>query len=105
MSWSPSRPDGSCHVPEGELRRFSAGLDVDDGMRIESVTRVERPEGPVLRAVVVWIEDGRRVGAIFELPEEPVSERDRPLSPEPRDGGDVPATDHPSATSPRTASR
>lgn len=43
--------------------------DADDGIHIASVTRVDRPDGPVLRAVVSWFEDGQWVERTFELPD------------------------------------
>ena len=105
MSSSPPRHDWFRYVPEDGVRRLPAGLAVDDGVSIESVTRVERPEGRALRAVIVWIEDGRRVGAVFELPEEPVNGPGRPFSPEAGDRGDVAATDRPTRTDRETGSR
>lgn|GEM_PF-5739880 len=50
------------------LASFSAA-DGDDGIHIASVTRVDGPEGPILRVVVSWFEESRRVERTFELPD------------------------------------
>jgi hypothetical protein len=44
--------------------------DADDGIHIASVTPVEGPEGPVLRVVVAWFEEGRRVERLVEMAEQ-----------------------------------
>ena len=41
--------------------------DGDDGIHIASVTGVDHPDGPVLRVVVSWIEEGRWVERAVEL--------------------------------------
>jgi hypothetical protein len=45
--------------------------DEDDGIHVACVTRVERPDGPVLRIVVGWMEDGGWVYRGVEMPEGP----------------------------------
>lgn len=43
-------------------------LDPDDGIHVVSVTPVERPYGPALLVVIAWIEEGRTVERVLELP-------------------------------------
>lgn len=43
--------------------------DGHDGIDIASVTRLDRPDGPVLRVVVRWLEGGRWVCRTVELPD------------------------------------
>lgn len=49
----PDRPSGSA----------------DGGPRVASVTTVDGPDGAVLRVVVTWLEAGKRVVRIVEVPE------------------------------------
>ena len=56
------KPGGETHVEFG-------AADGDDGIHIASVTRVDRPDGPVLHVVVSWIEGDRWVERTVELPD------------------------------------
>jgi hypothetical protein len=60
----PASSSPSPGVGQG-LPSFSP--DEDDGIHIASVTPVGGPEGPVLRVVVAWFEEGRRVERLVEL--------------------------------------
>jgi hypothetical protein len=64
------QPPPSCPVPGAESSRAPTPPDEDDGIHVASVTRVEHPDGPVLRVVVAWIEEGRWTERSVELPEE-----------------------------------
>ncbi len=44
--------------------------DGDDGIHIVSFTRIDRPNGRVLRVVVSWFEGGRWVERTVELPDQ-----------------------------------
>lgn len=56
------KPGGEPHVAFG-------AADGDDAIHIASVTRVDRPDGPVLRVVVSWFEGARWVERTVELPD------------------------------------
>lgn len=53
----------------GEPQVAPGAADDDDGIHIASVTRVDRPDGPVLHVVVSWNEGGRWVKRKVELPD------------------------------------
>lgn len=66
----PSAPDSP---PEtwGPASVRPVPKDEDDGIHIASVRRADGSDGPVVRAVVAWFEDGQRVETTVELPDAP----------------------------------
>ena len=69
MSTTHNRLPPPDTFPGKAHRAASDATDGDDGIHIASVTRLNRPDAPVLRVVVSWFEGGRWIERTVELPD------------------------------------